>query len=153
MSKLVRGDQLPSDLRREILARYLYRWTSDNQERERAWRGIKGAPTIPLVSDAQWLREHAFYVTDRGTLDKRKKGAEPAYMMEHESPGKPQHATRKFRDPLWYRWAVNYRDTSGKIRQEIVDSTTHKDAIVAVHVMHPNGRDFTATKLSSEPLR
>lgn len=91
MSKLVRGDQLPSDLRREVLARYPYRWTSDNPRRESAWRNIEGKPTIPLVSDAQWLRDHAFYVTDRGTLDKRRnKHAEPAYGLEDT-----HHATKK----------------------------------------------------------
>lgn len=153
MSKLVRGDQLPSDLRREILAKYPYRWTSDNSARERVWRNIEGKPTIPLVSDAQWLREHAFYVTDRGTLDKRRnQHAEPAYLIEHE-PAKTQHATRKSRDPLWYEWAVNYRDARGKIRQDIIDSTTRQDAIIAARVMHPAGRDFTATKLSAKPLR
>ncbi len=57
----------------------------------------------------------------------------------------------KGRSPLWYRWAVNYRDTRGKIQQEVVESTTHKDAIAAVHVMHPTGREFTATKLSTKP--
>ena len=95
MSKLVRGDRLPSNLRREVLASYIYRWTSDNTSRDRAWRGIKGAPTIPLVSDDQWLREHAFYVTDRGTLDKRKKHAEPVYMVDDKSTVKKHHATKK----------------------------------------------------------
>jgi hypothetical protein len=94
MSKLVRGDRLPSDLRREVLARYVYRWTSDNPDRERMWRGREGAPTIPLVSDAQWLRDHAFYVTARGTLDRRRASAEPAYMAEDEGAGS-RHATRK----------------------------------------------------------
>lgn len=97
MSKLVRGDRLPSDLKREVLASYIYRWTSDNASRERAWRGIKGAPTIPLVSDEQWLREHAFHVTDRGTLDKRQKNAEPAYMTEDKSTIRTSHATKKSR--------------------------------------------------------
>ena len=59
----------------------------------------------------------------------------------------------KSRGPLWYRWTVNYRDARGKIRQEIVDSTTHQDAIIAARVLHPNGRDFAATKLSTKPLR
>ena len=85
MSKLVRGDQLPSNLRREVLSSYVYRWTSDNPQRERAWTGIKGAPTMPLVSDEQWLRDHAFYVTDRGTLDKKRKHAHPAYLIEDKS--------------------------------------------------------------------
>ena len=56
------------------------------------------------------------------------------------------------RSPLWYRWVVNYRDRSGKIQQTIVESTTHRDAIVAASVAHPTGHDFTATKLSTRPL-
>jgi hypothetical protein len=85
MSKPVRGDQLPSNLRREVLSQYVYRWTSDNPQRERAW-STAGAPTMPLVSDEQWLRDHAFYVTDRGTLDKkRNKHANPAYVIEDKS--------------------------------------------------------------------
>ena len=90
----MRGDRLPSELRRKVLASYIYRWTSDNPDRERAYRGIKGAPTIPLVSDDQWLREHSFWVTDRGTLDKRKKHAEPAYMSDEKGSSKA-HATKK----------------------------------------------------------
>ena len=107
MSKLVRGDQLPSDLRREILSKYPYRWTSDNSERERVWRNIEGKPTIPLVSDAQWLREHAFYVTDRGTLDKRRnKHAGPAYMIEDKSSSKQHHATKK--SGVLKHWKVKF---------------------------------------------
>jgi hypothetical protein len=93
MSKLVRGDRLPSDLRRQVLSRYVHRWTSDNRDRERVWRGVKGAPTIPLQSDDQWLREHAFWVTSKGTLDARRKHAEPAFMIEDEA--KNTHATKK----------------------------------------------------------
>jgi len=95
MSKLVRGDQLPSSLRRQVLARYVHRWTSDNPQREHAYRGYEGKPTIPLVSDEQWLREHAFYVTDRGTLDARRKHAEPAYMIEDKGTAKTHRATKK----------------------------------------------------------
>ena len=95
MSKLVRGDQLPSSLRRQVLARYVHRWTSDNPQREHAYRGYEGKPTIPLVSDEQWLREHAFYVTDRGTLDARRKHAEPAYMIEDKGAAKTHRATKK----------------------------------------------------------
>lgn len=53
---------------------------------------------------------------------------------------------------LWYRWVVNYRDSRGKIQQTMVDSTTHKDAIIAAQVSHPKGSEFTATKLSARPL-
>ena len=53
----------------------------------------------------------------------------------------------------WYRWAVNYRDTRGRLHQTIVESTTHRDAIIAAHVAHPTCHDFTAIKLSTRPLR
>lgn len=56
------------------------------------------------------------------------------------------------KSPLWYRWVVNYRDRRGIIHQTIVDSPTHRDAVVAASVAHPTGRDFTATKLSTRPL-
>jgi hypothetical protein len=56
------------------------------------------------------------------------------------------------KSPLWYRWAVNYRDRRGKIHQTIVESTSHRDAIVAASAAHPAGRDFTAIKLSTRPL-
>ena len=43
-------------------------------------RGSK--PTVPLQSDAEWLKEHAFWFTKAGRLDSRKRHAEPAYMCE-----------------------------------------------------------------------
>jgi hypothetical protein len=52
----------------------------------------------------------------------------------------------------WYRWAVNYREGS-RIRQEVVESTTHRDAIIAARMMHPRGSDFAAIKLSTRPLK
>ena len=54
---------------------------------------------------------------------------------------------------LWYRWTVNYRDNRGKIQQTLIDSTTHSNAIVAAQVAHPKGREFTAVKLSTKPLK
>ncbi len=53
---------------------------------------------------------------------------------------------------LKYRWAVNFCDNSGKFQQTMIDSTSLRDAIVAVQGRHPKGRDFTATKLSVRPL-
>lgn len=54
--------------------------------------------------------------------------------------------------PLWYRWAVNYRDKRGRIRQVLIDAPSHRDAIAAASVAHPAGRDFAATKLSTKPI-
>jgi hypothetical protein len=42
---------------------------------------------------------------------------------------------------------VLYRDVpGGRVKQEIVDSTSHKDAITAVRVMHPLAVDFAAIR-------
>jgi hypothetical protein len=79
---LIRGDKLQNHLKQEVLRKFIYRWTSDNTQREYAWRGISGKPRIPLISDAQWLREHAFHVTKAGKLDERHHHAEPGFMAK-----------------------------------------------------------------------
>jgi hypothetical protein len=75
---IIRGDRLNAELRAEVLRAYIYRWTSENEHRLTAWHGIKSCPTMPLISDAQWLREHAFRVTVKGHLDQRRRHALPA---------------------------------------------------------------------------
>ena len=77
---LVRGDKLTPAARAEVLRAFIYRWTKDNERRESVRRGISGKPTIPLISDAQWLREHAFMVTKSGELSRSHRYAEPHYM-------------------------------------------------------------------------
>lgn len=77
---LIRGDQLPENARRQVLAAYVYRWTHDNKERKRAWSCAGGTPSMPLISDDQWLKEHAFHVTRSGDLDARYRHAEPAFL-------------------------------------------------------------------------
>ena len=82
---LIRGDKLTDRLKKEVLGAYIYRWTSDNKRRVSIWATIKaGAPTIPLVTDAEWLADHAFHVTAAGNLDGRRRHAEPAWMIETE---------------------------------------------------------------------
>ena len=39
-------------------------------------------PTIPLVTDAEWLRQHAFYVSGDRRLSQRHRHCEPAFMVE-----------------------------------------------------------------------
>jgi hypothetical protein len=97
--KLVRGDRLTTKQRREALAAFIYRWTKDNAQRVRAWGGCSKCdvrspyvnprsaeghshPTIPLVSDDEWLRQHAFYVTANGDLSQRHRHCEPALTIE-----------------------------------------------------------------------
>lgn len=96
--RLVRGDRLPPQARRDVLASYGYRWTHENAKRigrcpacaqQAACGGaaeVNGTPWHeyhnPLVSDEQWLRDHAFYVTRLGALSRRHRHCEPGWMAE-----------------------------------------------------------------------
>jgi len=88
---IVRGDKLPYNLQREILNSFGYRWTKENEGRARSWYATGGVkpPRIPLISDAQWLREHAFHVTKDGRLSLRHHHAEPHYMADDWKKGDP----------------------------------------------------------------
>jgi hypothetical protein len=78
----VRGDKLSPKLRAEVLARFLYRWTHSNPNRERVWRGLSSRPTTLLISDEEWLRRYCFRVTRKGELDRRVTHASPDYAEE-----------------------------------------------------------------------
>jgi len=104
---LVRGDKLPHNLRMEVRNRFIYRWTSDNDRRAEVYglcphcktRGGKPSetniacrqvhPTIPLQTDEQWLKTHAFHVTKAGRLSERHNHAEPGYMADDETRKNP----------------------------------------------------------------
>lgn len=75
-TKLIKGSELPENLKRQVLAAYVYRLTTENGYP--AHNPCKAR--VPAISDAQWLAEHSFYVTARGTLDARQHHAEPAYL-------------------------------------------------------------------------
>ena len=94
---LVKGEDLTLSQRREVLAAFIFRWTSDNPHRLRVYRcphcdlvnldfGKVGCrqyhPTILLQTDEEWIREHAFYVNARGCLAANKNHCEPAFMAE-----------------------------------------------------------------------
>lgn len=111
---LIRGDELRPELQRQVLARYVHRHTVENARQSyhgrcpnceqmaaigfrTGWPG--DAPKIwtrdewhayhtthgaPLVTDAEWLRAHAFYVTRSGHLDERRHYAEPAIIADRE---------------------------------------------------------------------
>lgn len=66
MARLIKGDALSSDLRRQVLARYVMRHHSA------IWQN----------SDEVWLAQHAFYVTKDGRLDERYRHCEPAYLAD-----------------------------------------------------------------------
>ena len=86
---IVRGDKLPFHLQQEVLRKFIYRWTTGNTQRVSAWSGISGKPRIPLISDEQWLRKHAFHVTKAGKLDERHHHAEPYFMADDWKKGDP----------------------------------------------------------------
>jgi hypothetical protein len=78
---LIKGENLNYQQRQQVLNAFGYRWTKDNQQRSHFWRNIQGAPTIPLISDAQWLKEHAFhFLKDGSRLSITHRHAEPVYM-------------------------------------------------------------------------
>ncbi len=84
MPTLITGDKLTSDNRRAVLASYVWRWTHENlATATAAYSKLKGGPpTMQPVSDAQWLREHAFYVNKDGSLNRRRRYAEPRWMVD-----------------------------------------------------------------------
>jgi hypothetical protein len=63
---LINGDKLNGAQRKQVLEAFGYRWTAENKMRDEFWQGVRGKPTIPLTSDYQWLKEHAFHFTDDG---------------------------------------------------------------------------------------
>lgn len=96
---LVKGADLSASTRAEVLAAFPYRWTSDNPNRVRAYGPCPGCdirkpyvntssaaghshPTIPLVTDAEWIAAHAFWVTKAGRLALNRKYAEPASLAD-----------------------------------------------------------------------
>lgn len=79
---LIKGSQLNLGQRAMVLERFGYRWTVENEERARRWlRGGRFADE--LVSDNQWVADHAFYfIKDGSRLDARRVHAEPHYLAD-----------------------------------------------------------------------
>lgn len=80
MPKLIRGDQLSAAARREVLRVFIYRWTVDNKQRKQAYQNVINPPTVPLETDEQWLRSHAFWCNVDGSLTRNRPHAEPSYL-------------------------------------------------------------------------
>lgn len=76
---LIPGDQLSAELQQSIKRRYLYRVTLENWYGKA--RNYFGA-TIEPIPDAQWLKEHAFYVTNAGQLSRRHNHCEPVCLAQ-----------------------------------------------------------------------
>jgi hypothetical protein len=81
--KLITGADLTPTQTEQVLSAFLYRWTTGNSARERVWANISGKPTIPLITDHQWLNEHAFwFINDGSRLALNRKHAEPHYLAD-----------------------------------------------------------------------
>jgi hypothetical protein len=94
--KLVRGDRLTASVRKAVLASFVHRWTHENAHQSYGGRcpacvqhrqcGGNSEPRhdyhVPLVTDEEWLRDHAFYVTTRGTLSAHHNHCEPAFLAD-----------------------------------------------------------------------
>jgi hypothetical protein len=76
--KLVKGDKLAPETRREVLNAFVYRLTSENGYPARNPCGAR----VPAISDTQWLSEHAFYVRVDGKLARNRRHAEPCFLAE-----------------------------------------------------------------------
>lgn len=79
--KLITGDKLSAELKREVLSAFVYRLTTENGYPARNPCRAR----VPAISDEQWLKEHAFYVTAQGKLARNRRHAEPAYLAEVQS--------------------------------------------------------------------
>lgn len=76
--KLTKGTQLNEATKREVLRSFVYRLTTENGYPGRNPCGAR----VPAISDAQWLSEHAFYVTKSGALARNRHHAEPHYLAD-----------------------------------------------------------------------
>ena len=71
---LVNGSKLSLNARREALLRFAHRLTTENGYPQRNPCGAR----VPAISDAQWLKEHDFYVKKDGSLSLSFNHCEPA---------------------------------------------------------------------------
>lgn len=76
--KLVKGSDIHPSRHAAILARFVYRLTTENGYPERNPCGA----TCPAISDAQWIAEHAFWLRKDGQLVLNRRYAEPAFMAD-----------------------------------------------------------------------
>jgi hypothetical protein len=102
---LIRGDKLTAAQRAEVLRTYVHRWTHENAKQTyggkcpgceqstcnhghivtgtKVWtRDEWHAYHVPLVTDEQWLKEHAFHFIKDGSRLSGAGHAEPAFMAD-----------------------------------------------------------------------
>ena len=109
-ARLVAGADLTPAMAKQVKDAFIYRWTFDSPYRTKYYKcdlcdiaapyvnpdSSEGHshPTIPLVSDEQWLADHAFHFTNDGRLFARRH-AEPAYLAQHTASAEQRFAIEK----------------------------------------------------------
>jgi len=95
---LIRGADLTTQQRQQVLSAFIYRWTRDNPQRTRVYRCAlcdihqpyvntqssagHTHPTIPLITDTQWLARYAFdFIASGERLSARQRHAVPVAML------------------------------------------------------------------------
>lgn len=89
---LITGSKLNPRQRSQVLFAFVHRWTHENSRQSYGGRcpacvqsGLDHAYHAPIISDEQWLNEHAFhFVKDGSRLSARHSACEPAYFAESE---------------------------------------------------------------------
>lgn len=84
---LIRGDKLTHMQRQEVLRTFVHRWTLENagicETLRKVWqREDWHAYHTALITDDQWLLEHAFHFVKDGSRLMANNHAEPAYMAK-----------------------------------------------------------------------
>lgn len=74
MTKYVRGDKLSYELQREVLSKYVHRYTREHVPSwaRKEWKDGKPYP-VQFDSDRDWLANTFFSVTTSGRLSRREK--------------------------------------------------------------------------------
>lgn len=101
---LVNGNQLSDTTKQAVLRAFVHRWTIEAGNGDcPACRAVKfpyitgqalpSGPVVhtreswhayhaPVITDAEWIADHAFYVKKDGSLDARYGHCEPAFLAE-----------------------------------------------------------------------
>jgi hypothetical protein len=97
---LIRGIDLTPRQRQLVLNAFVHRWTDENarqtfgghcpacvqQRQTKGAMAINGVPWHdyhrPLMTDAKWLKEHAFHFIKNGHRLAQRRQAEPAYLAD-----------------------------------------------------------------------
>lgn len=79
-AKLIKGENLTPAQIKQVKAAFINRLTTENGYPQRNPTGAR----VPAISDAQWLRETAFYFRQDGTLAAKPAHSVPAWLADQQ---------------------------------------------------------------------